>query len=215
MYLTKVDLAICMTILGYDIPGEFDVDEYVEEFLKAPSDANVFEHLETQGILEKYEGRFRVSALTQHVFSIIQQNQVKIVIQKTTTKETRILYARGDDYLCVDREKEGFRVLLLPILPFAIGAYAKMLEAIPDVMSAESKNIWTDDAVIITCDIISNLKRVQLFITKNGYTKIIQQEDVCFQYFTEERCVNYLTAMLLEQLRERSGQENGILHKEG
>lgn len=124
--LTEFELRMCAAVLGYERLEGFDEDdrEIIEPDVEITRQRLIEKH-----IVEKKDDDYQLTALSQFMIRLMGEADAWLGVWNKEQDLTRRIYVKGADYLCVDEKENELTFLLLPILPFAIGAYADALEA--------------------------------------------------------------------------------------
>lgn len=155
-------------------------------------------------------GKYTYTAYGQRIINIMNHPKVWLSIENKKKQMKRNIYVEGIDYLCADMLEDEIKINLLPVLPFAIGAYAEMLENLEktDRLNTLDNMVDLDDESDIIIQGFANINMQMNIITDaTGNTIVIQKGDeIEIVSFSEEECVNYITDWLLNNLQEMDGE---------
>ncbi len=197
MRLTRTELFLCVKIFkGLTPKGVEDIfasfhPERIEEDEEWGD--HVKQHLIAEGMLEKGEEKFIFSPYAQRIMDILVRPDVWLSFNNSGVDYRRLIYVKGIDYLYMDIGDEVI-LDLLPTLPYAVGAYALVLEK---GKGENNENIhvfgqsYSHELSIDTCG--------------DEMMSILRDGDKADEPFKEEDCVNQITEWILTNLKEING----------
>lgn len=173
--LSEFEWKLCALALEHEkIPGFPELDLNLEEGNQEEARKNLLQ----ENMLEETENGYQFTPLCQYFFTLMSEADAWFMLEKEGQSFIRRIYVKDADYLCVDEKEQGITLLLLPILPLAVGAVA---DAIGDEIS---------DMKISGC----------------SGTRVFDQESLRADMSVDE-CINFMTVWLLEGLREERMQD--------
>lgn len=215
MKLTELELQLCAVAFDKELKGlelpEIS-SEWDEEYW-TQRQQEVKGKLLEEGMMELIDGKYRFSDFGQLVLNILGDAECWLVIKNDELGAVRRIYVKGANYLCLDQEEDGLRILYLPLLPLAVGAYAQIIGNIQsslDIGDSDSmKDIWEKEVPYLYLYGCSGSTELNIEMIRGGVAKKTKSGETSYVLYTEESCVNAITMWLLKGLKESDGVTDG------
>ena len=174
--LSEFEWKLCALALGYDrLLGFPEYDLNLDEGDRDEVRKSLLE----KNMLEEKEGNYQFTPLCQYFFRIMHEADAWIMVEKEENHFVRRIYVKGADYLSVEGQEQEISLLLLPLLPLAVGAIA-------DAVGED-----TGDVRITGC---------------SGSSTLELTPEKLKEYSIQD-CVNFITVWLLKGLGEGGDQD--------
>ena len=214
MVLTELELRLCAGALGYThLNGFGDLDSYEGDSAKniQGQDYDVIKSkLSENRILEMVDGKYRFPAIGQLMIRMIAEPDAWFICSNREKSVSRRFYVLGADYLCIDEEDGRHNLILLPLLPLAMGGCAKMLEDVrppaEGLREQDLQDLWEKESCVIHLEGLSGERYLSIDVSGKSIMKKVDGGETAYALFSEEGCVNSITKWLLQGLKEKGDE---------